>query len=200
MRTVFMAAACGIVLVVCQPSAIAQTRGTAGYIARLVPELCGSVPCNVSGISFTSGEIRLKKLKQSNLMYSTSIGRVALQEVIPPQGALQAQLTATLSYGPDPNLDCPQANSQVVVSPWATSSFTCIPAGFGFFTYCRGELLVTAVTPPECEDVDVIVENISAAVYESGFAGDPAHRIASDGLAVAGLSPDCNSGGSGGCP
>jgi hypothetical protein len=120
--------------------------------------------------------------------------------VSPPQGGLQAQLSATLSYGPDPNFDCPRANSQVVVSPWATSSLTCLPAGFGFFAPCQGELQLTAVTPPECADVDIIVENISAAVYESGFAGDPAHRIARDGLAFGGQSPDCNSGGSGGCP
>ena len=59
MRSVVIAAACGVALGVCQPSAIAQTRGTSGYIARLVPELCGSVPCNVSGISFTRGEVRL---------------------------------------------------------------------------------------------------------------------------------------------
>jgi hypothetical protein len=200
MRSVVIAAACGVALGVCQPSAIAQTRGTSGYIARLVPELCGSVPCNVSGISFTRGEVRLSKLKQSDLIYTTSIGRVALHAVSPPQGGLQAQLSATLSYGPDPNLDCPRANSQVVVSPWATSSLTCLPAGFGFFAPCQGELRLTAVTPPECADVDVIVENISAAVYESGFAGDPAHRIARDGLAFGGQSPDCNSGGSGGCP
>ena len=196
-----MAAVCGVALGVCQPSAIAQTRGTSGYIARLVPEMCGSVPCNVSGINFMRGDIRLSKLKQSKLMYSTSIGRVSLQGVIPPpQGGLQAQLSATLSYGPDPNLACPQANSQVVVSPWATSSLTCVVPAFGFFAGCQGKLRLTAVSPPECADVAVIVENISAEVYESGFAGDPAHRIARDGLAVGGQSPDCNSGGSGGCP
>jgi len=200
MRAVFVAAVCGVVLGVCAPAAIAQTRGTSGYIARLVPEMCGAVPCNVSGISFARGEVRLPKLKQSKLIYSTSIGHVSLQQVIPPQPGLQARLTATLSYGPDPNSDCAQANTQVVVSPWATSSLTCLPPGFGFLTPCNGELFLTAVTPPECADVDVIVENISAEVYENGFAGDPTHRIALDGLAVGGQTPDCNSGGAGGCP
>jgi len=200
MRTVFVAAACGIALGVCAPAAIAQTRGTSGYIARLVPEMCGGVPCNVSGISFTRGDIRIPKLKQSDLMFATSIGHTSLQEVIPPQPGLQVRLTATLSYGPDPNGDCPQANTQVVVSPWATSSLVCLPPGFGFLTPCRGELFVTAVTPPQCTDVDIIVENISAEVFENGFAGDPTHRIARDGLAVGGKTPDCNSGGVGGCP
>ena len=200
MRTVLLAAACGIALGVGQPSAIAQTRGTAGYVARLVPELCGGAPCNAAGITFTTGEVSLDKLKQSDLMFTTVIGRVALHAVSPPQTGLQARLSATLSYGPDPNLDCPQANSQVVVNPWATSSLTCIPAGFGFWAPCAGEVQLTAVTPPECGDVDVIVENISAEVYESGFVGDPTHRIARDGLVVGGKSPDCNSGGPGGCP
>lgn len=200
MRTVFVAAACGVVLVVCQSSAIGQTRGTAGYITRLVPELCGSIPCNASGISFTRGEARLTKLKAADLVFNSKVGRVVLQQVIPPQPGLQAQLTATLSYGADPNGNCPQANSQVVVSPWATSTLICPPPGFGFFQPCRGDLHVTAVTPPDCSDVDVIVENITAEVYESGFVGDPTRRVARDGLASGGLSPDCNSGGSGGCP
>src|SRR5215470_18763377 len=108
MRIFLIAAACTVALGVCQPYAIAQTRGTKGYVARLVPELCGGVPCNASHISFTRGEIRLLKLKQSDLMFNTEIGRVALHAVSPPQKGLQAQLSATLSYGPDPNSNCPQ--------------------------------------------------------------------------------------------
>jgi len=200
MRTILVVAACGLVLGVCQPSASAQSKGTSGYVARLVPELCGALPCNVSGISFTRGEAHLKGLSQSELVYNSKIGRIVLQDVVPPPTGLQAQLSATLSYGADPNGDCPQANSQVTVSPWATSSLTCVPTGFGFFAPCRGDLYMTAVTPPECTDVDVIVENIGAEVYESGFLGDPTHRIARDGLARGGLTPDCQSGGPGGCP
>jgi hypothetical protein len=162
--------------------------------------MCGSAPCNVSGISFTRGEVRLFKLKQSKLVFSTYIGRVSLQQVIPTQKGLQAQLSATLSYGPDPTLACPLANTQVVVSPWATSSLICNPPVFGFVMPCLGDLHVTALTPPGCAGVDVIVENLSAEVYESGFAGDPAHRIGGDGLAIGGVSPDCSSGGLGGCP
>jgi hypothetical protein len=199
MRTVLIAAACSVALGVCS-SAIAQTRGTSRYVTRLVPELCGGAPCNVSGITFTRGEVRLDPLKQSDLMFTTSIGRVALRAVSPPQTGLQARLSATLSYGPDPNLDCPEANSQVVVNPWATSSLTCIPAGFAFWAPCAGEVRLTSVTAPECADVDVIVENIAAEVYENGFVGDLTHRIARDGLAIGGRSPDCDSGGVGGCP
>ena len=200
MRPLFIVAVCGIALGVYQPSAIAQTRGTAGYLARLVPELCGNAPCNVSGISFARGEVRVTKLKQSTLLYNTLIGHISLQDVMPPQKGLQAQLSATLSYGADPTLSCPQANTQVVVSPWATSSLNCTPPLFGFVMPCRGELHLTALTPPECAEVQVTVENISAEVYESGFVGDPAHRIASDGLTIGGQTPDCSSGGLGHCP
>ena len=199
MRPLFVVAAVGVALGVCQPSAIAQTRGSGGYVARLVPEMCGSTPCNVSGISFTRGEIRLFKLKQSHLVSDTYVGRVSLQQVVPVQKGLQAQVSATLSYGPDPNNTCPQANSQVVVSPWATSSLTCSPPAFGFAMPCLGELHLTALTPPQCAGVAVIVDDLSAEVYEAGFLGDPAHKIGGDGLAVGGLSPDCSSGGVG-CP
>jgi hypothetical protein len=200
MRTVLVVAVCSALLGVWQPCAMAQSRGTAGYVARLVPEMCGSLPCNASGINFTRGEIRLNKLRQSDLVFSTSIGRISLSSVSPSQPGLQAQLSATLSYGADANGDCPQANSQVVVTPWATSSLTCFSTPFVFLVPCAGELFVTAVTTPACEDVDVIVENITAEVFESGFLGDPTHRIAIDGLALSGRLPDCNSGGTGGCP
>jgi len=200
MRGVFVAAVCGVVLGLSPTWVAAQTRGTSGYTARLVPELCGASPCNVSGISFTHGEVHLRGLKQTDLVFNTNIGRIALQNVIPPPAGLQAQLSATLSYGADPNGNCPQANTQVTVNPWATSSLTCIPPPFGFYAPCRGDLHVTAITPPECADVDVIVENITAEVYERGFVGDPTRLIARDGVADGGKSPDCNSGGSGGCP
>lgn len=200
MRVFLVAAACGIALGVCQSPAIAQSQGTSSYVARLVPELCGALPCNVSGINFARGEARLSTLRQSDLVFNSKIGRVVLQQVIPPPTGLQARLSATLSYGADPNGNCPQAGSQVTVSPWATSTLTCVPPPFAFYAPCRGDLHIAAVTDPQCADVDVIVENITAEVFESGFVGDPTRRIARDGLARSGLSPDCNSGGSGGCP
>ena len=200
MRGVVITVACGVVLGLCPSWALAQTRGTSGYTARLVPELCGALPCNVSGISFTRGEVHLRGLRQTDLVFNTKIGRIALENVIPPPTGLQAELSATLSYGNDPNGDCPQANSQVTVSPWATSSLTCVPPPFGFYAPCRGEVHVTAITSAECADVDVIVESITAEVYERGFVGDPTHRIARDGVATGGRSPDCDSGGPGGCP
>ena len=200
MRALFVAAVCGVTLGVCQPAAFAQTRGTAGYVARLVPYLCGSAPCNVSGITFSRGDVRLIKLKQSQLVYNTYIGEVSLQDVVPAQKGLQARLSATLSYGADPTNACAQANTQVVVSPWATSSLNCTPPEFGFAMPCRGELHLTALTPPGCAEVDVTVENISAEVYESGFVGDLAHEVAGDGLIAGGQTPDCSSGGLGHCP
>lgn len=200
MRAFAVAVLCGVALSVCQSPAVGQTRGTSGYIARLVPELCGALPCNVAGINFGRGEIRLSSLKQSDLAFQSKIGQIVLNQVVPPPTTLQAQLAATLSYGTDPNGDCPQAGTQVTVSPWATSTLTCVTPPFSFFAACRGDLHVTAVTPAPCTDVDVTVENIAAEVYEGGFLGDPTRRIARDGLLRGGTSPDCNSGGTGGCP
>jgi hypothetical protein len=201
MRAFVVAVIFGVAVGVSLSPTFAQTRGTAGYIARLVPELCGALPCNVSGITFAGGEAHLSNLRQSNLVYNSKIGQIVLHNVIPPPtGGLQAQITATLSYGADPNGDCPQANSQVTISPWATSTLVCTPPPFSFYAPCRGDLYVTAVTPPQCTDVDVIVENITVEVYERGFVGDPTRRIARDGLVRGGLTPDCNSGSPGGCP
>lgn len=200
MRTVVVAVAGCAVLGLCASSALGQTRGTAAYVARLVPDMCGSSPCNAARISFERGEIHIPKLKAADLVFNSSIGRIVLQNVIPPQPGLQARVTATLSYGSDRDLDCPHANSRVTLSPWATSSLVCPPPVFGFYTPCRGELRVAALTPPECAGVDVVVEDISVDVYQDGFAGDPTRRIAHDGIATGGQSPDCNSGGTGGCP
>lgn len=200
MRAFVVAAVCGVAMALCQSPAIAQSRGTSGYIARLVPDLCGALPCNVSGINFSGGEAHLRKLRQADLVFSSKVGNVALHGVIPPPSGLQAQVTATLSYGADPNGDCPEANSQVTVSPWATSTLTCNPPPFSFYAPCRGDLYVSATTTPQCADVDVIVENITVEVYESGFVGDPTRRVGRDGLARGAQSPDCNSGGPGGCP
>jgi len=99
MRAAFIIAACGVVLSLTHGWAVAQTRGTSGYTARLVPELCGALPCNVSGISFTKGEVHLRGLRQTDLVFNTKIGRIALQNVLPPPSGLQAELSATLSYG-----------------------------------------------------------------------------------------------------
>lgn len=203
-RKALTAVAFGVLVCVCEPPARAQTKGAGSYMARLVPAQClsGGTPmsCNVSGITFGRGQVKLSNLKQSQLTVSTSIGSVGLQEVTPAQERLDARLSAVLSYGPDPDANCPLAKTQVVATPWATSSMVCLP-GFSLFTTgCRGELHLTSLAPPECSDVDVIVEDFSVEVYESGFAGDSTRLIARDGQAIGGRSPDCDSGGSGGCP
>lgn len=185
----------------CAVMAQAQTRATSAQISRLVVAQCpGPAPCNTSGITFSRGDVWFHKVKQPGPVFSTLVGRVSLQGVIPPQDNLEAVVSARVSYGPDPNGNCPVANTQVVASPWATSTLVCVPAGFGFFTLCRGQVHLASLVPAECSDVDIVVEDLRTAVYEFGFAGDPARIIARDGHAVPGRSPDCDSGGGGGCP
>jgi hypothetical protein len=200
--SVLTAVAVGVGLCVGATKGWAQTKATTGYMARLVPGQCLSggvpAPCNASGITFSRGEVHLSKLKQSQLATSTFIGRVFLQDVSPPQTQLDARLSALLSYGRDPDGTCPLANTQVTASPWATSSMVCMPASSG--VSCRGDLQLTALIASGCTDVDVVVEDVTLEVYESGFAGDPTHLIARDGQTIIGRIPDCDSGGSGGCP
>jgi hypothetical protein len=202
MREALQAALC--VLTACFFPAVAaeaQTRATSSQASRLVVAQCpGPSPCNTSGITFTRGDVWLDKVKQPGPVFTSLVGRVSLRGVIPPQDNLDVVVSAKISYGPDPNANCPLANTQAVVSPWATSTLVCTPSGFGFYTLCRGQLNLVSLVSPVCSDVDIIIEDLRTEVYESGFVGDPGRIIARDGHAVSGRSPDCDSGGGGGCP
>jgi hypothetical protein len=77
---------------------------------------------------------------------------------------------------------------------------TCTPSGFGFLTNCRGDLNLTALLPAQCSDVDMIFEDVRTLVYEAGLVGVGTGLIARDGHSASGGTPDCNSGGIGGCP
>ena len=188
-----------LILLFSTVAAQAQTRGVSGSVSRLVLAQCpGPTLCDASGISFTRGDVAIQ-IREPGPVFSSLIGRISLGGVIPPVSNLSAVVSARVSYGSDANGDCPLANTQVVANPWATSSMVCEASGFDFFTSCAGQLHLAALVPPECADVDIIMENMSTEVYEVGFVGDLARLVARDGHAVPGKSPDCASGGIG-CP
>ena len=182
-----------------------QARPTSTLVSRLVPAQCltGGVPepCNASGITLRTGSVRIRKLKQPGPVFKTSIGRVSLQAVSPAQTNVEARVSARITYGPDNDADpCPFANTQVFVPSWATSTMNCILSSqFGYFLTCVGQLHLSALMPASCANVDTTIEELSTEVYEAGFVGVTARLIATDGHAVAGTAPDCDSGGIG-CP
>lgn len=182
-----------------------QARGTSTLVSRLVRAQClsGGVPalCNASGITFRSGAVQIRRRRQSALVFNRRVGRVSLQSVAPPQMNLDARVSARVTYGPDSDADpCPFANTQVVVSPWATSTMTCFrSAELGYFMSCGGDLHLTTLTPASCANVSMTLEDVISEVYEAGFMGVPTRLIARDGQAVLGSFPDCDSGGIG-CP
>jgi hypothetical protein len=193
---------CGAMFAACVAAPLqAQTRAVSTLQSGLAMAQCpGPVPCNTAGITFERGSVRLKKVKEPDPIFSTFIGTISLQGVLPPQTNLDAVVSARVSYGPDPTGNCPVANTQAVLNPWATSSLTCTSSGFGFLTNCRGDLNLAALVPLQCSDVDMIFEDVRTQVYEAGLVGTTAGLIARDGHSATGGSPDCNSGGSGGCP
>jgi len=193
---------CGAMVAACMANPLqAQTRAVSTLQSGLAMAQCpGPVPCDTGGITFQRGSVRIRKVKQPDPIYSTFIGTISLQGVLPAQTNLDAVVSARVSYGADPNGNCPLANTQTVLNPWATSSLTCIASGFGFFTNCRGDLNLAALVPLQCSDVDMVFEDVRTQVYEAGLVGTTAGLIARDGHAANGGSPDCDSGGRGGCP
>ena len=177
----------------------AQTRSVSAHVSRLVLAQCpGPAPCDSSGISFTRGDVSFQ-IRKPGPVYSSKVGRISLSGVVPPVTNLSAVVSARISYGTDPNGDCPVARTQAVLNPWATSSLSCAPSEFDFLTSCSGEIHLTSLVPVECADVDIVIEDLSTDVYESGFVGISDRLVARDGHAVPGKSPDCVSGGLG-CP
>lgn len=187
-------------------AASAQTRGTAGSRQGLVQAQCPVLgvpqPCDPS-VVFKRGTFRIKRLKQPKLLFNQGVGRIRMLGVSPPQPfGLDAQISGLVSFGNDPDSDCPLANSQTSIDPLFTATMTCVTTTDGLFSNCKGLLQYpspSAIPPATCTDVTFVVENVQAEVYEDGSVGDPDGLIARNGIAVVGRSPDCNSGGAN-CP
>jgi hypothetical protein len=187
-------------------AAFAQTRGTTGSRQGLVQAQCPVLgvpqPCDNSVI-FKRGTFRFKRLKQPKLLFNQGVGRIRMLGVSPPQPfGLDAKISGLVSYGSDPDTDCPLANTQTLIDPLFTATMTCTTTVDGLFSNCKGLLQYpspSAIPPATCTDATFIVEDIQAEVYEDGSVGNPAGLIARNGIAVIGRSPDCNSGGTN-CP
>ena len=188
-------------------TAEAQKTGTTTARLRLVRAQCTTGPC-APQFDFKRGDVQLRKVKNPRPVGDRRFGRVSMigldAGLNPLPNTLDVQVSGRQTFDTDPDSDCVLAGT-VVTGVFGTSSANCNASAFNLGR-CRGDLFFTAIPPfvspflaPQCSDVRRTIEDISIEVYEGGFAGDPAHLIATTGITVLGKTPDCNSGGSG-CP
>jgi hypothetical protein len=178
----------------------AQTRNTTAARMRLVRAQCTTGPC-APQFNFKRGDMQIRSVKNPKPVGDRRFGKVSIvgldAGLATPPATLDAVVSGTQTFGPDPDGDCALAGTQVT-GTFGTSSMICNISAFALGR-CRGDLFFTSLLPPQCSDVRRTIEDISVEIYEGGFAGDVTRRIATVGMLILGKEPDCNSGGSG-CP
>lgn len=143
-----------------------------------------SAPCNNAGINFAKGKVRLNRVRQPDTASDTVMGRIKMSRVFPTQPRLEARVIADVSYGRDPDGDCPLAGTQVVDRLFAKSSMECMKRGGA--SNCKGDLLLPSLSAPQCTDVAVIAEHLRVEVYDIVAVGTTTSLIARDGLKIIG--------------
>ncbi len=203
-RTLLGALAVSGICALAIDGAAAQEVATAKTRVRMVQAYCTTGPCDTN-FTFQSGSALVNRLKQPKPYSKRKIGRVRIlgleattASVILP-AALEAELQVRMIYDTvDPDGDCPDLGSDTVET-LATSSMSCKPNSSGRAT-CGGDLLVPlGLFDARCTDVRVFMHDFDIDVYEFGGVGVDTARVATQGLSVFGVEPDCSSGGSG-CP
>ena len=151
--------------------------------------LSGTVPvnCNAAGITFAKGKAKLRRMKQPKMVQNRVVGIVTIARVFPAQQQLEARAIADVAYGMDPDGDCPLANTQSIGTVFATGRLSCLPGGGA--ANCHGNLARSSLTPPECSDVNLTLENVSFEVYDLFAPGSPSSLIARDGTKIFGGPP-----------
>ena len=112
------------------------------------------------------------------------VGQIKMSRVFPPQPRLEARVIGDITYGPDPNGNCPLANTQAPGAIYATGGMDCVTRGGA--ANCKGILALPALVPPQCTDVSVFVNNAHIAVYDINSPGAVTSLIGRDGLKIAG--------------
>jgi hypothetical protein len=150
----------------------------------LVQAQCaGAVPCNALGLTFAKGKARMKVIRPPRLVGNRAVGKITVTRVFPPQPFLEARVVGDVSYGPDPDGDCPLANTQIPGGVYASYRMTC--ATLGGAANCKGVLAIPALLPPQCTDVGVIVQNAHIEVYDIVAPGTSSSLLARDGVKIA---------------
>lgn len=164
---------------------IPAVKGSGATVRSLVQAQCtGAVPCNSLGITFAKGKARVKLIRPPKLVGDRVIGKIKMVRVYPPQPFLEARIEGTIHYGPDPDGDCPLANTVVPNGTYATGRMDCrTKAGAA---NCKGLLAIPGLFPSQCTDVAVIVENARINVYDINAPGDVTSLIGRDGVKIIG--------------
>lgn len=187
-----------LVLLLSVHDASAQSRNTASSGFRLVRAQCTTGPCYPT-ISFRRGQGKFITPRQPKAATSRFIGKIKISGLTTVTiGQLDVELEGRRIFGDDPDSDCALANTETV-GVFGSSTMTCRANIFANESGCRGKLFVDNLTPQECTDVNVHLEDMRVNVYQGGFAGVQSRLIATNGLLTLGRFPDCNSGGIG-CP
>jgi len=162
--------------------------GSGVTMRSIVQAQCpGPVSCNSLGITFGKGRVSIQLIKPPSLVGDLDVGRIKMSRVFPAQPALQARVIGDVTYGGDPDGDCPLANSQVLGAVYATSTLACVTKRGA--ANCKGDLALPSLLPSGCTDVGVLVNNAHVEVYDNNAPGSVSSLIGRDGLKISGQRP-----------
>jgi hypothetical protein len=158
--------------------------GSGVTMRSIVQAQCaGPVSCNSLGITFGKGKVTIRLIRPPNLVGELLVGRIKMRRVFPAQPALQARVIGDITYGADPDGDCPLQNTQALGAIYATASLTCITRGGA--ADCKGDLALPTLLPAACTDVGVLVNNAHIEVYDINAPGSVTSLIGRDGLKIS---------------
>jgi hypothetical protein len=160
-------------------------KGSNVTIRPLVQAQCaGPVSCNSLQITFGKGKVRILLVKPPSAVGDREVGKIKISRVFRPQPQLIAHVVGDISYGGDPDGDCPLANTQVLGAVYATGTLACETKRGA--SNCRGILALPAFLPSMCTDVGVVVTNAHIEVYDINAPGSLSSLIARDGVKIKG--------------
>ena len=160
-------------------------KGSNVTIRPLVQAQCaGPVSCNSLQITFGKGKVRILLVKPPSAVGDREVGKIKISRVFRPQPRLVAHVVGDISYGGDPDGDCPLANTQVLGAVYATGTLACETKRGA--SNCKGILALPAFLPSMCTDVGVVVTNAHIEVYDINAPGSLSSLIARDGVKIKG--------------
>jgi hypothetical protein len=164
---------------------ILPLKGSSVTIRGLVQAQCaGPASCNSLRITFAKGTARIELVRPPHAVGDRQVGKIKMTRVFRPQPFLNARVVGDITYGADPDGDCPLANTQVVGAVYATGTMACETKRAA--ANCKGILALPAFVPGACTDGGVIVTNAHVEVYDINAPGSLSSLIARDGLKIAG--------------
>ena len=162
---------------------VISLKGSSFTKRSIVQAQCaGAVSCNSAGITFAKGKVRIQLVKPPNAVGERVVGKIKMTRVFPVQPLLQARVIGDITYGSDPDGDCPLANTQAAAAIYATSTMSCVAKKGA--SNCKGIVALPALFPAACTDVSVLVNNAHILVYDIAAPGTDSSLIGRDGIKI----------------